>query len=189
MPKLFKDNLLKLHHKLRSEIKKKYNRTLSFGDEITDRWEKAEFLKFGKESSIYDSSIVIGDVEVGEHTWIGPFTLLDGSGFLKIGSWCSISTGVQIVTHDSVKWALTRGKALYERLPVEIGDCCHIGSGSIVLKGVTIGNHSVIGACSLVNKNIPPYSVAVGIPAKIIGRVVIKGDKVEFKYFKKNRKK
>lgn len=178
-----KIKLFELHQKLRQEVKDKYNRSLPFNEELTDRWERAKFLGFGKGSSIYDSSIIIGEVKVGENTWIGPFTLLDGSGALSIGSYCSISTGVQIATHDSVKWALTGGKASYEKMPVKIGDCCYIGSNSIILKGVTIGEHSVIGACSLVNKDVPPFSIAVGIPAKVIGKVIIKDDQVEFEYF------
>lgn len=185
MNKDLKPDLLELHNKLRLEIKKKYNRCLPFCEEVTDRWEKAEFLGFGKGASIYDSSIVIGDVKVGENTWIGPFTLLDGSGGLKIGSWCSISTGVQIVTHDSVKWALTKGAAEYEKAAVKIGDCCYIGSNTVILKGVTIGDHSVIGAGSLVNKNIPSYSIAFGIPAKVVGGVIEKSGKVKFEYFRK----
>jgi len=179
-----KPALLELHDKLRLEIKEKYNRCLPFNEEITDRWEKARFLGFGKGTSIYDSSIVMGDVLVGENTWIGPFTLLEGSGHLEIGSWCSISTGVQIVTHDSVKWALLKGAAEYEKAPVKIGDCCHIGSNAVILKGVTIGDHCVIGAGSLVNKDISSYSIAFGIPAKVVGKVIEKNGKVEFEYFR-----
>ncbi|MCX8081230.1 MAG: acyltransferase, partial [Bacteroidia bacterium] len=87
----------------RNEIRKKYNRVLPFNELFTNRWEKARFLNFGKNTSVYDLCIVIGDVEVGENTWIGPFTILDGSGGLKIGSNCSISAGVHIYTHDTVK--------------------------------------------------------------------------------------
>ena len=81
---------------LRKEVDKKWKRTLPFGDYFVDRWEKANELGFGKGTSIYDSAIVIGDVKVGENTWIGPNVILDGSGGLQIGSWCSISAGVQI---------------------------------------------------------------------------------------------
>ena len=50
-------------------------------------------------------------VTVGAGTWIGPNTLLDGTGGLSIGASCSISAGVQIYTHDSVMWALSGGTA------------------------------------------------------------------------------
>ena len=59
---------------------------MPFGELVNDRWEKANFLGFGKGTSVYDSSVIIGDVVVGENTWIGPNTILDGSGKLTIGS-------------------------------------------------------------------------------------------------------
>ena len=88
-----------------SEVADKWQRTLPFGDYIVDRWERARVLGFGEGTSIYDSSVVLGEVKVGKNTWIGPFTVLDGSGGLEIGSNCSISSGVQIYSHDSINWA------------------------------------------------------------------------------------
>jgi hypothetical protein len=71
-------------------------RFVPFADLVCDRWERANLMGFGEGTSIYDSSLVIGDVAVGSRTWIGPFTVLDGSGGLRIGDTCSISAGVQI---------------------------------------------------------------------------------------------
>jgi lipopolysaccharide O-acetyltransferase len=51
---------------------------------------------------------------------------------------------------------------------VEIGENCWIGEKAIILPGVTIGDWSIIGAGSVVNKSIPPYSIAAGNPAKVI---------------------
>ena len=110
--------------------------SLPFGDYIVDRWEKAKNLGFGEGSSIYDSAIVIGDVKVGKNTWIGPFTVLDGTGGLEIGDTCSISAGVQIYTHDTVEWAISGGKHPKEQAPVQIGNRCYIGPNSIISKGV-----------------------------------------------------
>lgn len=168
-----KSGLFDLHRALRDNIRANWNRVLPFNEEVTDRWEKAEYLGCGEGSSIYDSSILIGDVRIGKKCWIGPFTLLDGSGGLTIGDYCHISAGVQIYTHDTIKWVLSGGRQPYERNCTAIGDCCHIGSMSIIMKGVNIGDHCVIGANSFVNKDIPPYSVAVGSPARIIGSVAI----------------
>jgi acetyltransferase-like isoleucine patch superfamily enzyme len=53
---------------------------------------------------------------------------------------------------------------------VSIGDGSWLGHGSVVLPGVTIGQHVVIGANSVVTKDIPDFSVAVGVPAKVIRR-------------------
>jgi acetyltransferase-like isoleucine patch superfamily enzyme len=169
-------SLVALYDDLRASARTEWQRDLPFDELVFDRWERARSLGFGEGASIYHSSYVYGDVSVGENTWIGPFTLLDGTGGLEIGSTCSISTGVQIYTHDTVMWALSGGTAPYEYAPVSIGDCCYIGSQSVVAKGVTIGEHSVIGACSFVNRSLPPYTIAVGAPCRPVGRVEIDGE-------------
>lgn len=56
----------------------------------------------------------------------------------------------------------------YSTAPVTIGDNCWIGEGSIIMPGVTIGEGCVIGAHSVVNKDIPPYTIAVGSPAHVV---------------------
>jgi acetyltransferase-like isoleucine patch superfamily enzyme len=185
---LYKD-LLKIHNDLRNEAWAKWNRILPFEELLFDRWEKAKFLKTKKGANIYHNNYIYGKVKIGEHTWVGPYTLLDGSGgVLKIGKFCSISSGVQIYTHNTVKWALTGGKASYEKDNTTIGDFCYIGPHSIVTMGATIGKCSIIGAHSLVNKKIPPFSIAFGVPAKIVGKIEVKGKNVLYKY-KKNHKK
>lgn len=170
------DELQRAYMQRREEFRAKWNRDLPFSEMLFDRWERANSLGFGDSTSIYHSSLVYGDVEVGENTWIGPFTLLDGSGVLRIGSNCSISAGVQIYTHDSVKWAVSGGKAEYEFASVSIGDCCFIGPQTVIRKGVSIGSHSVIGACSFVCEDVPDYSIAVGAPCRVRGVVKVNGD-------------
>ncbi len=164
-----------LYRELRGKTREQWQRDLPFAELLFDRWERAKSLGFGEGSSIYHSSYVYGDVRVGKNCWIGPGVLLDGSGGLVVGDHCSISAGAQIYTHDSVKWALSGGRAEYERAPVRIGNCCYIGSQTVIAKGVTIQDHSVIGACSFVNRDIPPYTVAFGIPCKPVGHVQIDG--------------
>lgn len=157
----------------RLRTRNEWRRTLPLGDYVSNRWEKASELGFGQGSSIYDSSLVIGDVRVGANTWIGPFTILDGSGTLEIGDFCSISAGVQIYTHDTVQWAISGGHGEIEYSAVHIGSCCYIGPGTIISKGVTIGSRCIIGANSFVNRDIPEGSRAWGTPCKIQPMVTI----------------
>lgn len=154
-----------------SEVQERWNRNLPFADYLVDRWQKARSLGFGEGTSIYDSSLVLGNVAVGMNTWIGPFTVLDGSAGLTIGDNCSISAGVQIYSHDTVQWATSGGIAQPERAPVRIGSCCYIGPNTVVSKGVTIGDGCVIGANSLVNRDIPSNTKAWGTPARCHGSV------------------
>ncbi len=119
------------------------------------RWLRAKRLGFGEGSSIYASSYVYNpeNIRVGINTWIGPFTLLDASGgILIIGDNCSISAGVQIYTHDSVKWALSGGKAPYTKGNVKIGNNCYIGPYAVIAKASVIPNGSIVKAHSLVKK-------------------------------------
>jgi len=154
---------------LRDRTRKQFRRVLPLADYFSDRWEKAAYLGFGEGTSIYDSSLVLGDVKVGCHTWIGPFTVLDGSGGLEIGGFCSISAGVHIYTHDTVRWALSGGKDQPERAPTRIGSRCYIGPHTVVAKGVTIGDGCVVGAHSLVLDDIPAGSKAFGVPCRVVG--------------------
>ena len=165
---LLLNELRVLFERRHSDVQSRWARSLPFGDYVIDRWEKARILGFGEGSSVYDSSLIFGNVIVGRNTWIGPFTLLDGSGDLKIGDYCSISAGVQIYTHDTVKWATSGGNCNPEYASVSIGDNCYIGPNVVISKGVVIGNKCVIGANSFVNINIPCNHRAWGIPAKII---------------------
>lgn len=162
-------NLKSIWLQRRREIDASFNRTLPFADYIVDRWEKAKELGFGVGTSIYDSTLVLGDVKVGNNTWIGPSVILDGSGGLVIGSNCSISAGVQIYSHDSVKWAISGGLSPYEYAKTAIGSNCYIGPNTIVAKGVSIGDGSIIGANSLVLIDVPPGSKAYGNPCRIVG--------------------
>lgn len=150
------------------EVSKLHNRALPFGDYISDRWVKARALGFGEGSSIYDSSLVLGSVTVGRNTWIGPFTVLDGSGGgLSIGSHCSISAGVQIYTHDTVNWAISGGRAVPNKKPTSIADDCYIGPNAVIAKGVSIGQGAIIGANSVVLKDVPAGATAYGNPAEV----------------------
>jgi acetyltransferase-like isoleucine patch superfamily enzyme len=170
------EELGRLHAQLRAEMAERFDRDLPFQDLLTDRWERARRLGFGEGSSVYESAYVYGDVHVGERTWIGPGVILDGSGGLVVGDGCDISAGVQIYTHDTVERVLSEGRLEISHAPVTIEPHCHIGAQAVIAKGVTIGHHSVIGACAFVHRDVPPYTVAVGVPARAVGRVEIADD-------------
>lgn len=171
--------------KKRDEMRTAYNRVLPSGELIFNRFDKGKYLNCGENSSVYDTSVVMGDVEIGDHVWVGPYTLLDGSsGKLVIGNYVSIDSGVMIYTHDSTKNYVSGGVNPFEKGDVIIGGNTVIGSMSIITCGVTIGSHCVIGANSFINSDIPDYSIVAGTPGKIIGRVVINDEGVaDFEYY------
>jgi acetyltransferase-like isoleucine patch superfamily enzyme len=167
------------YHAADAELRSRWQRSLPLQDALVDRWQRAAKLGFGPGSSIYGSAMVLEPVSVAGNTWIGPNTLLDGSGGgIVIGEYCSIAAGVHIYTHDTVRWALSGGVAERTVGPVRVGDRCYIGPMSIVVAGVTIGRCSVIGANSVVLQTIPERTVVAGSPARVIGCVEGEGEDV-----------
>jgi acetyltransferase-like isoleucine patch superfamily enzyme len=166
MNKILYKMIRKLIFGLMAEKKKEYNRFLSISDYFVDRWERAKLMGFGEGSSVYDSCLVIGDVKVGKNVWIGPYTILDGSGGLTIGDDCDICAGVHIYTHSTVQRVINNAEI--EKAPVFIGNNVYIGPNVIVSMGCNIGSHVVIGGNSFVNKNIVSNTKVFGSPARVV---------------------
>ena len=161
------DEIRALRKRLAQAMREAHNRKVSLGDLIADRWETAKEYGFGEGSSCYDNVLVIGDVKVGRNTWIGPNVILDGSGGLEIGDHCSISAGVHIYTHHTVARSTSLGEKPVDRAPVKIGHGVYIGPQSVIEKGVTLGDKCVVGALSLVNRDVPAGSRVWGVPARV----------------------
>lgn len=175
--------LIELYEHNDEKLREDFDRSLPFADGLFSRWDKAQRLGFGVNTSIYNSSMIFGNVSVGNETWIGPNTLLDGSGgLLTIGDYCSISAGVMIFTHDTVEWAISGGALPKKTANVSIGSNCYIGSQAIIAQGVSVGRKSIVGANSFVNHEVPEGSIVAGSPAKLIGKVVGEGCDVQLSY-------
>jgi len=170
------------------ELRATFDRSLPFADAQFDRWDRAKTLGFGDKTSIYDSSFIFGDVKVGVETWIGPFTLLDGSGGgLTIGDHCSISAGVHIYTHDTVLWAVSGGVQQARKSAVNIGSNTYIGAQSVIVAGITIGERCVIAANSLVNRDVLDGTIVGGTPARKLGHVEGEGAQAKLVFDRKDQ--
>lgn len=165
------EELKLLYASLDQEMQEKFQRHVSIGDLVLDRWERAKRYGFGEGTSCYDNVLVLGEVKVGKNCWIGPGVILDGSGGLEIGDNCSISAGVHIYTHDSVQWATSMGEKAIDRDSVKIGSGVYLGPQSIICKGVSIGNKAVIGALSMVREDVEEAQKVGGVPARVLGSI------------------
>ncbi len=109
-------------------------------------------------------------LEIGQGTCIYRDVLLDdGEGLIQIGRNC-VLTGCVILAHDASTnrpLGLKYGEPSISQ-PVIIEDNCFIGYGSIILMGVTIGSGAIVGAGSVVTKNVEPNCVVAGNPARVI---------------------
>lgn len=106
------------------------------------------------------------DITIGKNTAINRFCYLDGRGPLYIGNNVNLShyTIIHTLTH------LTNSPYFHaQQRPVAIMDHAWIGARAIILPGVTVGEGAVVSAGSVVNKDVPPYSIVVGNPARVVG--------------------
>jgi acetyltransferase-like isoleucine patch superfamily enzyme len=105
---------------------------------------------------------------IGERVFINYGTSIGVFESVRIGSDCNIGSYVMILDNNLHKLDPQQRLELPPSAPVVLEDNVWLGSRVIVLPGVSIGAHSVVGAGSIVTRDIPPRSVAVGVPAKIV---------------------
>ena len=111
------------------------------------------------------------ELYIGKNTTIerGTIAVTENGSVIRIGDNCMFSDNVDIRSGDSHSILdLETSQRINPAANVEIKEHVWLGNGVKVLKGVTIGENSVIGIGSVVSKNIPPNSVAVGVPAKVV---------------------
>lgn len=107
--------------------------------------------------------------KLGKHVDIATMVFLEEAypELITIKDNVDLGPGVIVVTHDSSCRCASPGMHLRKERVI-IGRNVYIGAGAIILPGVTIGDNSIIGAGAVVTKDIPPNTVAVGVPAKVI---------------------
>lgn len=114
-------------------------------------------------------------IEVGNDVFIGPGAiLLATESFIRLGNKIMFGPNVTMMGGDHNTTVI--GKYMYDvieklpenDIPIIIEDDVWIGTGAIILKGVTIGEGSIVAAGSVVNKDVAPYSIVGGVPAKLL---------------------
>lgn len=119
------------------------------------------------QDSIYIRAGTEGRITIGDRAAINSFCRLFGHGTIAVGEDTQIGPGTLITTteHDY------HGDLKERFVPVAIGNGVWIGANVTILAGVTIGDFAVVGAGSVVTRNIPAHSVAVGVPARVIRQI------------------
>ena len=137
---------------------------LIFGDKVT-----IGSFAIIRPTNIYGGEPGIG-LKMGNNSNIGPYAYIGCSGYIEIGNNVMISPRVSIYSenHNFTDTALPMIQQGVSRSFVKIEDDCWIAANSVILAGVTIGRGSVVAAGSIVTKDVPPFSIVAGNPAKII---------------------
>ena len=120
-------------------------------------------LKIAKEDGmvVEEGVSVLGGVNFGSEPYL-----------ITLRKNCRITSDVVFVTHDGGTWVFRNHWEKYKNVikygKIEVGEEAFIGTRSIIMPGVKIGKHAVVGAGSVVTKDVPDYTVVAGVPAKII---------------------
>ena len=125
----------------------------------------------GKRSVIESFSCInnaVGDVLIGDHTRIGIHNTIIGP--VTIGNHVNLAQGITVtaLNHNFSDLNKRIDEQGISTQPVTISDDVWIGANAVILPGVTIGQHAVVAAGAVVTKDVPPYSIVAGVPAKVI---------------------
>ncbi|KAF5524325.1 Sophorolipid acetyltransferase [Colletotrichum aenigma] len=111
------------------------------------------------------------NITIGDRFYANFNTVILDCAHVTIGDRVMFATGVSLITATHETSLQSRRDNIEYAEPITIEDDCWLGANVTVLPGVTIGKGCTIGAGAVVNKDVPPYSVAVGVPAKVVGKV------------------
>jgi len=169
--------------------REEYTNDIKIGDNTIIRCGAIiyEGVQIGKNCMINHYAVIRENTEIGDNTTIGGFTQIEGNS--KIGNGCSICPQCHITAYTTIGnnvfmapfCCLTNDPVMgYKRPQLHknriikgptIEDNVRISVGVLIQPGLTIGRESVLGTGSIVTKNIPPNSIAFGIPAKVVKEV------------------
>lgn len=110
-----------------------------------------------------------GMCSIGDHTWIGPMSYFDARN-LVLGEYVGWGPGAKVLVsaHTALPIDVPVIKTDLEIKPVIVGDWTDIGTNAVLLPGVTIGKGAIVGAGAVVTKDVPPFAIVAGVPAKFL---------------------
>ena len=122
--------------------------------------------QIGEKSTIRNPVTVVepNKVKMGKNSIIMNNALLMASGGIEIGDCTMVAAHAKLISNDHDLY----DRSILTMVPIKIGNHVWVGAGATILKGVTVGDHAIVGGGSVVTKDVPPYAVVVGNPAKVV---------------------
>ena len=146
----------------------KFNNTMPFTPEYEERMRKI-FPEMGEGSSVLApvTGVRFHEVKIGKNVIVMNGCLMMAAGGITIGDETQIAANVQLISnnHD------LEDRNVITCKPINIGKRVWVGAGATILPGVTIGDNSVVGAGSVVTKDVPADTIVAGNPAKFIKEI------------------
>ena len=144
----------------------KFNLAVPLSEEYFSLMRELFYNQIGDNSIVYNQLTVVRpkNVKIGKNVTVMNGVLMMSAGGITIEDNVLIAANVQLISnnHDPYDRYVITCK------PILIKEGAWVGAGATILPGVTVGKHAIIGANSVVSKDIPDYAVAVGCPAKVI---------------------
>jgi len=152
-----------------------FNLTLGKGAYIRKNAVVNGNIELGNGTILHNYSMLLahgGFIRLGKNCTVNPYSILYGHGGLEIGDYVHIAAHTVIIPANHIFKSKKKPicKQGASKKGITIKNDVWIGAHVTILDGVEIGEGSVIGAGSVVTKNIPKYSIAVGVPAKVISK-------------------
>ena len=144
----------------------KLNNTMPGTEEYTKLMHELFYNQIG-ENSIVNAPLTVvrpKNVHIGKNVVVMNGSLMMAAGGLTIEDDVMVAANVQLITNNHDPY----DRPVITCRPVKICKGAWIGAGATITPGVTVGEYAIVGAASVVTKNVPPYGVVVGNPAKLI---------------------
>ena len=143
-----------------------FNHAKPYTKKYWDILDELFYHQIGEGSTVSNQLTVVApqNVKIGKSVYIMNGVLLMASGGIIIEDYALIAAHAKIISNDHDPYY----RPIITCQPVIIKEGAWIGAGAAIMKGVTIGKYAIVGANSVVTKDVPDYAIVVGVPAKVI---------------------